>query len=222
MGIMKRIVLLIMVCITPIALYAADVPNSIDELTGKGIQAKYMGIHDPGYIVIKLNTGEIIDTTYSGIEFEILSEWEDKARELGVFRVMKVVYSNAEGVMVEDLQSRRRFNLNGVIKPHPIGIAASKCKEEHATTVGIKKCKLLELQAWDAELNRAYNNLGGKNNEKLKATQREWIKYRDAQIEYLSAEYGRRDGTIWGLIYMDHVVTITRNQTELLQAVKEW
>ena len=219
---MKNFYVMIMLFIAPVSLYGAELPDSLDDFTSSGLKGRFMGIHDPGYIRIKLETGAVIDTTYSGIDFDTLYEWEQNANKLGVYRVMTIRYSNAEGVMAEDLQSRRRFSLNGVIETHPISIAVDECERNNSTTMGIQHCKRLELEAWDAELNRAYKNLGGRSNEKLRAVQLAWIKYRDAQIEYLRAAYGKREGTIWRLVYMDHVVDITRKQAEQLNSINGW
>ncbi len=77
----------------------------------------------------------------------------------------------------------------------------------------------LALKAWDAELNRAYRGLGGSKNDKLKQAQLAWIRFRDAQTEYLREEYGKRDGSIWDIRYMHQIVNLTKTQANLLKSL---
>lgn len=202
--------------------YSQDFPETIDRFAQAGIPAKFIGIHDPGFVEIELNSGQRIDTTYSGVEWETLYEWEEKVEQLGEKRDVKITYSTSEGVSVVDSETDIVFQLNGVIEPHPIDLAGDECEAQFADTTGSEACKKLVLEAWDAELNRAYSSLGGSANEQLKAAQLAWIKFRDLQIEYLQAEYGNRKGTIWGLVYLSHVVAITKEQAMRLTSISEW
>jgi uncharacterized protein YecT (DUF1311 family) len=204
------------------SIFANEFPSSIDAFTSRGIKGKFIKIYDPGYIVIRLDSGDVIDTSYSGVDFETLYEWEKNDRVTRSSREMSVVYSNADGVMVKDLKTGIKFKLNGTLKTHPIDVAADACESKFSSTVGMKSCKQLELEAWDAELNRAYRDLDGSKNTKLKETQLAWIRFRDAQIEYLRAEYGDRSGTIWGIVYMSHLVSLTKDQAQRLKSIKQW
>lgn len=124
------------------------------------------------------------------------------------------------GVEVVDLKTNTKFKLDGALKVHPIDIAGDECESRHSSTIGIKNCKKIVLEAWDHELNRAYKALGGSDNSELKAAQLAWIEFRDRQITYLKSEYGARNGTIWGIVYMSHVVSLTKEQAQRLQSVK--
>ena len=55
---------------------AGELPKSIDFFTQKGIPGKFLKCYDPGYVVIKLDSGGMIDTKYSGIDFETIYMWE--------------------------------------------------------------------------------------------------------------------------------------------------
>lgn len=196
--------------------------ESIDYYSKKGVPAKFVGIHDPGYVVIELDSGEVIDTTYSGIDFNTLYEWEKSVEKTKVKRDVKIIYTRADGVMVVDLKTNTKFKLDGALKLHPIDIAGDECESQHSSTMGIKNCKRIVLEAWDYELNRAYKALGGSDNSELKTAQLAWIEFRDHQIAYLQSEYGSRKGTIWGVVYMSHVVSLTKEQARRLQSIKEW
>ncbi|NDW15471.1 DUF1311 domain-containing protein [Alteromonas genovensis] len=219
---MKFIITFSLLLVSSSSLFANEFPSSIDYFTSKGIKGKFIEIHDPGYIVIKLDTGDVIDTTYSDIDFDKLYEWEKNDQRTNSSREMSVIYNNTDGILVEDLKTGIKFKLNGVLTTHPIDLAADECEGTFSDTVGIKQCRQLVLEAWDAELNRAYKNLGGSKNTKLKSSQLAWIKFRDAQLEYLRSEYGSRSGTIWGIVYMGHVINLTKEQAKRLKLIKEW
>ncbi len=214
--------LLIIAFLVSTQCYSQDFPETIDGFAQAGIPAKFIGVHDPGYVEIELESGQKIDTTYSGVEWETLYDWERRVDRLGKKRDVKITYSTSQGVSVADTESDVVFQLNGVIKPHPIDVAGDECEAQFTGTTGSEACKELVLKAWDAELNRAYSSLGGSEIEQLKAAQLAWIKFRDLQIEYLQAEYGNRKGTIWGLVYLSHVVAITKEQALRLTAISEW
>lgn len=199
---------------------ADDFPTSIEKIIPKeGFHGKLVRTYDPDYIVIELDSGELIDTTYSGTNSDKLDEWVDKKEKHGISREMAILYSNAEGVTAKDLKTGITFQLDGSMNPHPIDLAAVICEEAYSSTIGIQDCRRLQLKAWDAELNRAYMALGGSNNAKLKKSQLAWIKFRDAETEYLRSEYGKLEGSMWGNIFIRHEVNLTKEQVTRLQSV---
>lgn len=202
--------------------FSDNFTEGIDFYSQKGVPGKFVGIHDPGYVVIELDSGEIIDTTYSGIDFDTLHEWEKSVEKTDVKRDVRITYTRTSGVMVLDLKTKTKFTLDGALKVHPIDIAGDECERQNSSTMGIKNCKNKVLKAWDHELNRAYKSLGGSNNSALKTAQLAWIGFRDHQIDYLRSEYEARNGTIWGIVYMSHVVSLTKEQALRLQSIKEW
>lgn len=68
----------------------------------------------------------------------------------------------------------------------------------------------------DAELNKVYkelrSTLGGKEKEKLKEVQLQWLKYRDKNAEFAAALY--EGGSIAGMIYGGAMTTTTRDRVE--------
>lgn len=201
-------------------------PKSLDIFSMQPLKAKFIGIHDPGYITFELFTGDVIDTTYkddeNNLNFEILYEWEKNDKKNGHYRGMNLTYNNKEGVIITDNETNTKFYLTGEISQHPINFASVECEDKYSGYSGITSCRQLELQAWDAELNRVYKEYGGSSNLKLKLAQRAWIKYKEAQIEFLRETYLNRGGAIWPRVYLNHVISITRNQVKLLKLVKEW
>jgi uncharacterized protein YecT (DUF1311 family) len=81
-------------------------------------------------------------------------------------------------------------------RPHPIDIAASKRLDSAVTTVDIRAAQGEAHIAWDKELNRVYRELmRGLDKDsaaRLKKTQKAWLAYRDAEVDWLwsTALYG--------------------------------
>lgn len=87
-----------------------------------------------------------------------------------------------------------------------------------------KTCKTSEqvaavghgLDLWDAEMNRFYNELmqgygdNKKAKAKLKASQRAWIKFRDAEYEHLGELYAFQEGTMLRSLYVEDKLEITK------------
>jgi uncharacterized protein YecT (DUF1311 family) len=198
----------------------ADVsPKSLNYFLKKGLPAKFAECYDPGYIVIELESGDVLNTKYSGIDFETIYAWENQVDNTGVKRDVRIIYTIEDGLMVKDLETNLTFKLLGSPNIHPIDIAGKECEVQNDSTMGIKACKNLILEAWESELERAYESLGGKNNIKLTKAHLAWIDFRDEEINYLQSQYGSRRGTIWGIIYMNYVVGITKHQAQLLQSI---
>jgi uncharacterized protein YecT (DUF1311 family) len=178
--------------------------------------ATFLGISDPSLIQLKLVTGEIINTNYEGIEFDQLYHWERKNSK----HKLIVSYSSDNGVEVLEPLSGIKFSLSGVIDKHPIDLAEEDCSAS-GITLHMEACKQLQLKAWDMELNRSYQALGGAKNLELRAAQRAWLAFRDAQIQYMQSHYNR-SGSIWGTVYISRIVDLTRSQTNRLKSLKHW
>ncbi len=88
--------------------------------------------------------------------------------------------------------------------PDPIQVKFDACQEsENYTTIGMHKCIGEALEDWDAELNRVYAAIMDTADEELAAvirtSQRNWIEYRDADLEVILAIHSRTQGTYWGV-----------------------
>lgn len=102
---------------------------------------------------------------------------------------------------------------------HPIEQSLDACLEENVSTAGIIECNDKAIKAWDTELNKVYKSLMSKLDKKtqasLKQSQRQWIKFRDAEFEAMGAIYRNMEGTMWRVVASDATVNVVK--TRVLQ-----
>lgn len=78
-----------------------------------------------------------------------------------------------------------------------VGQFAEACmtyREGGQTTVGMMQCSMEEAEAWDAQLNQAYQVLrnryqGQAAHDAIQEAQRAWISFRDSDCAYLASVY---------------------------------
>ncbi|UUV22554.1 lysozyme inhibitor LprI family protein [Paenimyroides aestuarii] len=89
--------------------------------------------------------------------------------------------------------------------------------EENYTTKGMVDCINSATTKWDAELNMKYKKLLSiltvQQKEKLKISQREWIEYRDKEIEFSIQIYSDMQGTMWIPISAQKKLDLIRQRT---------
>jgi len=90
--------------------------------------------------------------------------------------------------------------------PHPIDVWFDKTIESKTTTADIRAVQAEAHQRWDAVLNQLYKDvmakLSGRNGEQFKQAQRNWLRFREAEMQFLStAVY--TDGTMAPVILSD-------------------
>lgn len=77
-------------------------------------------------------------------------------------------------------------------------------------------------EKWDTELNKTYKELldllTTEQKEKLKIAQREWIEYRDKEIEFSNQLYYDMQGTMWIPIAAQTKLDLTRKRTIELES----
>lgn len=84
-----------------------------------------------------------------------------------------------------------------------IDVAESKCLDKkEISNAKMLECSIKVGKSWDKELNKYYNLLAAKLPkdafEILKASQKEWIIYRDKEFKFISKLYYEvKDGTMW-------------------------
>lgn len=203
-------------------LFAIEIPQSIDYYYEKGVEIESIILpdseyNDPGYIRLKLSSGEEVNAEYSGIEYKTLYELKQDKEKKKSRWILK--YTLKDGAIVFDKESKEYFKLTGEINKYLINNATSLCIDEFGSTSGMVRCMGFALHAWDAELNRVYKALGGNKNASLKKAQMAWLKYRDAQTEAFIKEYGSRSGTIWRLTAQSLINEITENQVHILESM---
>jgi uncharacterized protein YecT (DUF1311 family) len=88
---------------------------------------------------------------------------------------------------------------------------------ENYTTEGMIDCVSKALEKWDAELNKAYKELldllTSEQKKKLKIAQREWIEYRNKEIEFSNQLYYDMQGTMWIPVAAQTKFNLTKKRT---------
>jgi uncharacterized protein YecT (DUF1311 family) len=87
---------------------------------------------------------------------------------------------------------------------HWIDIELKSCLavDSNQTTAGMNMCTYEGEEKWDKELNKYYkllmNNLDSAGQLKLKEAQRQWMKFRDIEFEFIGTYYYEtKQGTMW-------------------------
>ncbi len=109
--------------------------------------------------------------------------------------------------------------------PHPIDATTLACLEENQTTLGMANCMGDAYSAWDAELNRVYqellSELTPEQHTSLRAAQVQWLAYRDQEFAWINALYDSLDGTMYTILRIDRRVQIVKSRTQELQSYLE-
>ncbi len=78
-------------------------------------------------------------------------------------------------------------------KEHPIDVWSEKCMKNAKSDEDMVKCAVKELELWDKELNKLYeeliNKLEPKQKNALKTSQRKWIEFRNIEFKFIDALY---------------------------------
>jgi len=107
-------------------------------------------------------------------------------------------------------------------KKHPIDVELQKCLDtkENYTTLGMTECIVKAADSWDKELNKNFKILLGllteEQKEKLKESQRQWIKYRDNELEFSRSFYTQMQGTMWIPVAARTRLNLTKQRAEEL------
>ena len=93
---------------------------------------------------------------------------------------------------------------------------ANACSNNAQNTIESVDCRSKALADWDKELNTQYKLLMNEQSTEfknaLRKSQRAWITYRDSYNSAMNAFYGQQQGTIWGIVYSDSKVRVTRDR----------
>ena len=97
------------------------------------------------------------------------------------------------------------------VEKHPVDVALEQKIDANPSTAGLVEAYEWAIEAWDKLLNENYNALTKKLNkedqERLRASQREWIKYRDLEFRF-NSEYWR---TFHGSTYISFPLAYQSN-----------
>jgi uncharacterized protein YecT (DUF1311 family) len=89
------------------------------------------------------------------------------------------------------------------LPPHPIDTRLADCMgtAKNQSTYGMIGCIQAAAEEWDRELNTQYKKLmeilPAETRPKLKAAQKQWIAWRDKEMEFSGALYYGMDGSMW-------------------------
>ena len=96
---------------------------------------------------------------------------------------------------------------------------------ENQTTIGMINCSSRAGEQWDKELNKNYNLLMSKlsadEKEKLKSAQKNWITYRDREMDFARTMYINMQGTMWRMVIADRQTELTKQRALELKAYHE-
>ena len=126
---------------------------------------------------------------------------------------------------VGDLESGAEFTLAlvGPIKEgHPVSRAEQSAIAKCSTTQEIIHAKRLALAAWQAEMIRAYEALGGDESASLRRARDAWVKFKEAQMTQVVELYGQRGGSISAQLVLQRETELTRDYANLLKDVLVW
>ncbi len=98
------------------------------------------------------------------------------------------------------------FGQNNQTDKHPIDIKREKCLEldSNQTTYGMMQCEAIAREEWDKEMNKYYKllmeTLTMEEKEKLKIAQRQWLSFRDMELDFSGTMYYNMEGTMWRIV----------------------
>jgi uncharacterized protein YecT (DUF1311 family) len=111
--------------------------------------------------------------------------------------------------------------------PHPIEATLEQCmaSPQGLSTQGTRACIDDAAKAWDRELNRIWGELKRElpadAMDRLRAAQRQWIAFRDAEIAALDAAFGAMQGSMFQPMHAEAVSRLTRDRVRQLEALLE-
>ncbi|GAB2788852.1 hypothetical protein GCM10027275_37220 [Rhabdobacter roseus] len=110
-------------------------------------------------------------------------------------------------------------------KPYPIDLAVSDCLEVNSSTAGMVQCLQKGYEKWDEELNKQYKKLFSRLNKEqkaaLQATQREWMKFRDLELAYLTELYATQEGTLYRISLASEQLELIKKRALVLEKHNE-
>lgn len=101
---------------------------------------------------------------------------------------------------------------------HPIDRELSECMgtPEGQSTFGTIDCIRTAAEQWDRELNAAYTNLmkilAPKERTMLKTAQKQWLAWRDRELEFSATMYYGLEGSMWKVMAADRAYQIVRRR----------
>lgn len=99
-------------------------------------------------------------------------------------------------------------------KKHPLDVKIAQLSNEAESTSATSQAFRTGLELWDKELNRVYQELKKLLPEKsfaaLKASQVQWLAFRDTQIAFINSCYDQYEGTMYQPMRASAIMEVTR------------
>lgn len=98
--------------------------------------------------------------------------------------------------------------------------------ERDCGSINMSKAKQEMYNAYDFLLNKYYKELMEiltfEQQKSLRKSQREWIKYREKELDFLGELNKNKNGTIWDNIYWDRSIKLLKDRVDELVLYLEW
>ncbi len=176
---------------------------------------KYSASHDPH--LVELADGRELSYVAGSLTRDEMRPWP-------AGKDLLLAYRGDVGVVLVDPSSQKYLSIVGGLKKQPIEMLLDQCLaiEANQTTLGMAECNRAARDRWDRELNRVYKQLMASLDEDareaLRDSQRQWIRFRDLQIQAIGAiYYGPDSGAIGRIQAAQQVMELTRTQALRLQ-----
>ncbi len=110
------------------------------------------------------------------------------------------------------------FGQNNQTDKHPIDIKREQCHEidSNQTTYGMMQCEAIAREEWDKEMNKYYkllmDTLTIEEKEKLKIAQRQWLNFRDMELDFSGTMYYNMQGTMWRVVAAGRACEIVKER----------
>lgn len=120
------------------------------------------------------------------------------------------------------------FTLEAYGQQHSIDKQVKECIDDIiktkgiVTTVDMVECTYKAYEAWNRNLNKYYKllmkYLEPDEKEKLKAAQRKWIEYRDAELNFSRTMHSNLQGTMYRVVGVNRTEEVARQRALELKA----
>lgn len=167
--------------------------------------------HDPN--LIELKEGEILRVRYDDTSWQRASVWASGQK-------LKLGWHTKLGAVLQDPAGGNPLPIAMLVQgDHPITQALQACEQKNDATLAMQACLSDAKSRWDRQLNINYQALlrmlSPEQQRTIKAAQRSWLIWRDAQFSAIAAAYSQ-EGTLWGLVAGEQQVTLVREQADRL------
>ena len=91
-----------------------------------------------------------------------------------------------------------------------------KCTAKNASDAGMITCLQKAETDWDKELNKYYKllliKLDTSQQKKCRDSQRQWLIYKDKEVNFFTDIFSKKDGSMWNLLIADKRMQIIRQR----------